>query len=63
MYEVQGSQVFTYMAGSRFGPFDLSGLLALIGGAKQGRALLQSGLSIESLDFDGRTLWVVLSTG
>ena len=69
MYQVQGGDLFTYKAGSRFGPFDLSGLLALAGGGSGGtgtarrRALLQSTLVIESLDFDGRTLWRVLSTG
>ena len=68
MYSVQGSQLYTYRGGEKAGPFDLAGLLALVnGGAGGGRRLLQdassSGLSISSLDYDGSSLWVVLSNG
>ena len=66
MYSVQGSQLYTYLGGEKAGPFDLSGLLALVnggGGGGGGRRLLDSssGLSISSLAFDGSSLWVVLS--
>ena len=73
MYSVQGSELFTYFDGSKAGPFDLAGLLALVNGGGGGgspaaarrRRLLQQGgsLSISSLDYDGQTLWVVLSNG
>jgi len=67
MYSVQGSQLFTYRGGEKVGPFDLSGLLALVnGGSSSGRRLQDdssSGLSISSLDYDGSSLWVVLSSG
>ncbi|PRW60393.1 type 1 secretion target domain-containing [Chlorella sorokiniana] len=70
MYSVQGSQLYTYNAGEKAGPFDLSGLLDLVNGGNGGRRRLlgsssssSSGLSISSLDYDGGSLWVVLSNG
>ena len=68
MYSIQGNQLFIYLGGQVAGPFDLSGLLALVNGGSGGgggRRLLNSssGLSISSLAFDGSSLWVVLSNG
>ena len=68
MYSIQGDQLFIYLGGQVAGPFDLTGLLALVnggGGGGGGRRLLvrSSGLSISSLDYDGNSVWVVLSNG
>lgn len=75
MFQVEGKQLFAYHSGTKQGPFDLSGLLALIsssdsgasGGGARRRALLQGSGSpaagIASLAFDGTMLWVVLTTG
>ncbi|PRW60571.1 rhamnose-binding lectin-like [Chlorella sorokiniana] len=66
MYSIQGNQLFTYLGGELAGPFDLSGLLALVSGSGSGsrRLLGSSGLSISSLDYDGGSLlWLVLSNG
>ncbi len=79
MYSIEGSELFIYLGGQKVGPFDLAGLLALVdSGSSSRRRLLDangrrgrrlpedgssSGLSISSLDYDGSSLWVVLSNG
>lgn len=42
MYTVQGSEVYAYTAGSRAGPFDLSGLLDLVKANSQPSATRRS---------------------
>lgn len=63
MYSVEGGQLYIYINGQKTGPFSLFSLLDLISGSRRRLLDSVSGLSISSLDYDGSSLWLVLSNG